>query len=582
MILLIAATVLDFCASPPPPPPLLLLLLWSTTVSALPTAADQPPIWYFHISNDPAPAPEDGPPLSASAVRDRNHLPLEIGSILGSYALAIIAISALLWALSRRYRRFIPTGSRLMPMEMFNPRQSADDNMLAATTTTFAPSPADAWGPSPVSPGSTKREWTSPISLKSATWGRHKGRKSQVSIASNQSVVTFNGSVLEEDRAKNEIEMDRLYAAVAEHDEHRARSTTEPQHPPELQHLRIGPAPPPTRPTPASPPLSPTKSTHQRPLTVEPATPSRPKNTRPSPISITGPTIHSSASSRTSVGSYGRSRSIRTLPISPPMGSPDMVPENMRQYGEAEPLSPRIYAPGPPPTPPSRQNSSTSPRSLHHFDVPTSRRFHFAPNIRSSRLPPTNPDADSSAPPTPRAPNNPTFQFTTPDTDPSSPPPPPHHPPPQTLTIDPPHEAKPTTPKSQRTKPRPLHLVTTSSTAASESQRSLPLPLLASAPLPLRNHHHPSSGGDRPVSMIKATVLEHRVGKGGGLRAPGTGVPATPYSPYMPFTPLTPMTPSRLVTREERKRREREEGRRVVTVEDRVDEEGDMWGDGYR
>ena len=41
------------------------------------------------------------------------------------------------------------------------------------------------------------------------------------------------------------------------------------------------------------------------------------------------------------------------------------------------------------------------------------------------------------------------------------------------------------------------------------------------------------------------------------------------------------MTPSRLVTREERKRREKEEGRRVVTVEDKVEEEADMWGDAY-
>ena len=63
---------------------------------------------------------------------------------------------------------------------------------------------------------------------------------------------------------------------------------------------------------------------------------------------------------------------------------------------------------------------------------------------------------------------------------------------------------------------------------------------------------------------------------------PQTGVPQTPYSPYMPFTPLTPMTPSRLVTKQERKRREKEEGRRVVTIEDAVIEEGEMWGDGYR
>jgi hypothetical protein len=41
------------------------------------------------------------------------------------------------------------------------------------------------------------------------------------------------------------------------------------------------------------------------------------------------------------------------------------------------------------------------------------------------------------------------------------------------------------------------------------------------------------------------------------------------------------MTPSRLVTREERKRMKKQEGRRVLTAEDAVPEEDDMWGDGY-
>lgn len=55
----------------------------------------------------------------------------------------------------------------------------------------------------------------------------------------------------------------------------------------------------------------------------------------------------------------------------------------------------------------------------------------------------------------------------------------------------------------------------------------------------------------------------------------------TPYSAYMPYTPMTPMTPSRLVTKEERKRKEKEEGRRVATIEDAVEEEADTWGDAY-
>ena len=60
-----------------------------------------------------------------------------------------------------------------------------------------------------------------------------------------------------------------------------------------------------------------------------------------------------------------------------------------------------------------------------------------------------------------------------------------------------------------------------------------------------------------------------------------TGVPATPYSPYMPHTPMTPITPRMLVGKEERRRRDREEGRRVLTARDVVEEEGSMWGDAY-
>lgn len=41
------------------------------------------------------------------------------------------------------------------------------------------------------------------------------------------------------------------------------------------------------------------------------------------------------------------------------------------------------------------------------------------------------------------------------------------------------------------------------------------------------------------------------------------------------------MTPSRLVTREERKKKEKEDGRRVATAVDKVEEESEMWGDAY-
>ena len=224
------------------------------------------------------------------------------------------------------------------------------------------------------------------------------------------------------------------------------------------------------------------------------------------------------------------------------MGSPDLVPEHVSVYGESEPLSPRIYEPGPPPpTPPTRQYDSipenqydTTRLSPKHAGFPN---FHRTPRTAA----PTTQTFSESL----DRPDRPELQAS------------------KSNDYIPLREIT----KQKRT-PAPLALRTNTSTNTSTQQ----IPL-RSAPLPLRN---PNPATSRPVSTIKATVLERNMPD--HLRGPRTGVPSTPYSPYMPFTPLTPMTPSRLVTKQERKRKDKEEGRRVVAVEDAVFEEGDMWG----
>lgn len=134
--------------------------------------------------------------------------------------------------------------------------------------------------------------------------------------------------------------------------------------------------------------------------------------------------------------------------------------------------------------------------------------------------------------------------------------------------------------KSSRRQPPPLSLRTQAAVGASQQHHPL-----QGAPLPLRNAHPTYHNADRaePSPMIKNTVIERKAPtqNARNLRTPITGVPMTPYSPYMPYTPLTPMTPSRLVTREERKKKEKEEGRRVPTIEDIVEEEADMWNEAY-
>jgi hypothetical protein len=567
---------------------------------ALPAAEHPWPtnLFIIDIDESPAPSPQDGPPLSAGALRDTAYLPAEIGGIFGAYIFAVIFISVAVLTIGRRLRRSAQTSPKTLAMEIINPGNSHQmyQNMQ------HSPVKAVAYDPSPVSPEKGHKFWPSP-KPSAYGWGSTKGstkkHRSQVSLQS--SVVTFDESVIEDDKVRNEFEMDRLYAAVAEHDEQQARSRTSSnaqpplsplaQHPPELQHLRY----------PAQQFASPNPSEMMSPTRVNTMSPHRNDTTspggrasRPTPISIANTAYSSRASSMISVNSsFSKKRGVRGLPISPPMGSPDMNPSNMAMYGEAEPLSPRLYTPGPPPTPPTEEfaSSSQQPQS------PARGHFHFShPNRRSRTSISSGRSGGPKSPAYSQGPRSPTY-------------PPPHHnhgttsPIPEnqqyqpqspqniTFTIDPappsssgrsltspktatfspappPTSSKSAFSKLRRAAPAPLIMT---STSQNSSLRSLPL---RSAPLPLRAPNHQS----RPQSTIKATVLE---ANNNSLGVPRTGVPSTPYSPYMPMTPLTPMTPSRLVGRKERKAREKAEGRRVLGKEDLVQEEGDMWGDGW-
>lgn len=493
-------------------------------------------IWHVSIFQGPAPPPEDGPPIAASAVRDRSFLPVQIGSIVGAYCLTVIVVAAALLLVGRRLRRAAQSSPRTLAMQMMK-------SFRTDTPKAFDPSPITptANNPFSLSPNSTldmKSSWPSPEKTKSSNIWPSIGKSHRKQASMQSSVVTFDESVIEEDKTKNQQEMDRLYAAVMEHDDIKSNSRLDlaekqgPQNPPELQHLRSGSMP---QPSSSIVPRTDTKSP-ARTLTTSPHS-----QTRPSPI-----TIHSRTASRSSLGSFSKKRSVRDLPISPPIGSPDLGSETAGIYGESEPLSPRFYKPGPPPpTPPMRQHASipedgfdASQRSPRRVDLPN---FDRAPRT-------SIPTVQASEVPT-----HPQVQPSKSDRD------------------IPLRELS----KQKRT-PAPLALRTDSASSPAPTTHHP----LRSAPLPLRNLR-PGYSSDRPPSTIKATVLERKIPDQRVPYTPRTGVPSTPYSPYMPFTPLTPMTPSRLVTKQERKRREKEEGRRVATIDDAVEEEADMWGSGY-
>ncbi len=500
-------------------------------------------IWHVSIFQGPTPSREDGPSLSANSLRDTSYLPAQVGAIVAAYVLSLLIIGGGLLFVGRRLRRSAQASPRTLAMEMLKPVRQDIPKAFDPSPIDPSPAPKDPYGPSPNSTLDMRNNWPSPDkSRTSVRWPSVKSpRNYQPSIQS--SVITLDESVIEDDKTRNEKEMERLYAAVMEHEELKSTGSLPPkesipsQHPPELQHLGTNAL----SSRPASPPLRENTKSPTRTPTTSPK-----KSTRLSPIMT-----HSRNSSRSSFGSFGKRRGIRNLPISPPMGSPDLVPQQTGNYGDAEPLSPRFYDPGPPPpTPPAKDVRVQRPQPEPlNTSVSSPRQGNFREALRTPRT------------------SVPTFQ-----------------PVPENIECPPSQEQVPTverptftSPKPKRA-PAPLSLKTGKTSAGATG--ALPL---RSAPLPFRtlnSNRGGTSHNDRPPSMIKATVLERKV-PDRSLGTPRTGVPMTPYSPYMPFTPLTPMTPSRLVTREERKQKEREEGRRVVTVEDRVEEESEVWGDGY-
>ena len=523
--------------------PILLLLhvAYSLFLQALfitATTASPTDIWHVSIWEAPAPPPGKGAPLDDHSLRDLSFLPAQIASIIGAYLLSILIIGSAILFVGRRLRRAAQASPGTLSMEMMAPVKH--DVSKAFDPSPISPTTNDLYGPSPNSTIDMKNNWPSPQSKSgrnSDGWGSiAKGHRKQPSVVS--SVVTFDESVIEDDKERNQKEMERLYAAVMEHDEKKSASVSHlpseqrPQSPPELQHLRS--AQHPSELPPRSDTVSPSRTATKSPRT----------SSRPTPLSI-----HSRNSSRSSLGSFSKKRGIRNLPISPPMGSPDLVPGYNAKYGEAEPLTPRVYdEPGPPPlTPPQRKA--------------TQQRDHV---MDASRLSPRSAQSHEACMPTIRTsiPSIPEIQ-----------------PIPESFTRSEMPSRNSDKSKAKRT-PAPLALRTqalaSSGPGSSSSAQHHPL---RSAPLPLRNQHPTNNNADRPPSIIKATVLERKAPNIQSLRTPMTGVPMTPYSPYMPRTPLTPMTPSRLVTRAERKRREKEEGRKVVTIDDAVEEEADMYVD---
>lgn len=314
----------------------LIQLLQFHTVRALPSH-----IWRVDIWTDPAPPPDEGPPLSASALRDPSKLKFEIIAIILAYIIFTSGLLLLLLTVGRRLRRNTQTSNRNLDMEMVKP--SVDQSALGVDPSPV--SPKEHWS----STGDSIKPWTSPTGT-------------QYYHQSMTSVSTFDDRVIENDKIRSQLELERLYAAVMVHDAEKEQSPvkkeieqTSPRkspssYPPEFQHLQ-------------STSSSNRRSHPQITSSTEPKSPglSRASSrlTKTSPLSIFQ-SSHSRASSGASQKQRPRRISIRDLPISPPMGSPDLA--NSLAYNDEQPLAPRVYTPGPPPPTPGHKSAAATAR----------------------------------------------------------------------------------------------------------------------------------------------------------------------------------------------------------------------------
>ena len=475
------------------PPALFSLLLAAVRAAATPNPYD-----FKDNYNDPAPSPEDGPPASFHATRDRQRLPYEICGLVGGYVFTVLIWGILLLTLGRKMRR-----KALEPPPALEFEQELKPIRPVMET--------------PISPSS----------MRSATSWMRKLKRGGESLSGStpvspivQSPTSFDQKVIDADRARAQDDMERLYAAVMDHDAKKhsrqaSQVTLEEPLPPTIRSERRRPSAISTtrRPQTDSSPTSPIKAIYPpdyntnnmaAPLPHSRNGSLRAEHPPPSPRSILSkPSRLSSLSKREEKTARFNLKNLR---ISGPIHS----------YGGAAPddeartpLSPRFYPdPGAPPSPPTQPTSPSTPY------LPTEpaeiERAH------SLRIPLPNPAPQ-------RGPG---------------------------LTIAPPPAPK---------------------ISVSQSPRMTP-----TNSLPFRSYQN-----DSPLKSpgIQTTVLDRRPDKL-SLQTPRTGVPFTPYSPYMPFTPITPVTPH-LVTRKERKVKKKEGSERLGRLDEMVQSPKEIFGDAY-
>lgn len=456
------------------------------------------------IDWSPAPAPEDGPPFSAGALRDPKYLPAEIGGIVAAYGLSLVLVAITLLSLAKKRREHLQAGNDELDYEQPKSLYGPESPSRATHSQSFHPQvPLRRSGvpnfsyPSPLNtqfddttlPPQAPYFYPSPTSSVG-----HPG----VDPSVDQSVVAA-------DREMAQNQLEEMYKHVMEHEDAKQRGVVldTPVYPNQQR-----------------------SSTSDKSVT----SPSKKDKAKPANLNLAsdvGGKTQSRTSSFFSALRSPRKKAVKGINISSPIMTPQSATFPRNDSQEMSPIPHRNYAPPPPPPIPTDQ-------------IP------FGAQVRNSGAPPTpnmSPESIQSIDERISAQLGPSNASNAGRSEAD----------PESATSQTPLVGLPSSPKPGATFPS---LPSSPKPGATFQRSNAPSAVRTGGNLPLRAYEPSLSSPSAMAFTTKQTVFERR-----GPLSPTTGrtpmtAGAVPYSPYQPYTPVIPMTPS-LVTREDRKRMKR-------------------------
>ncbi|KAI0811738.1 hypothetical protein GGR55DRAFT_84327 [Xylaria sp. FL0064] len=494
-----------------------LSLLLTASLAFTPLCSATPELTVYSNYFDPAPSPEDGPPLSAGALRNPAYLPAQIGGIVGAYALSIVVVAAILLSLAKTRRKRITAGDAGLDTYQeyglqfaFPPDVKANDN------------PQNY--PYPYPPQTPK----SPIkNFSYPTPPTPSGEQGQTPYTFSGSFSTYSTStlginplvdqrVVAADREMAQQQLEEMYKYVLEHEA--AKEAGTPIERPPSPLAKQSPTP-----TAASPKPSILKRNKNKPANLELRQGEPEKQSRASSI-------------LSALKSPKKKKSVKGINISSPIMTPKSGTFPRYDGEEMSVIPPRHYAPASPPPIPTDQPAylqhtrqagpvapitppdDMSPESTQSIDERLGAQFGHS---RYDSQAPTEVDPVSATSQTPLVglPSSPKPSSTRFPSLPSSPKP---------------GATFPISPRPGQTFARP----------------NAPSAVRTGGTLPLRAYEPSLSSPS--AQTTKQTTFERTMPLSPDARTPWTGAPV-PYSPYQPFSPVVPVTPS-LVTKADRKR----------------------------